>query len=36
MDALPPGTYRVKVQTEITNDQTPTPVHDLFEVAEME
>jgi len=36
IDALPPGLYRVAVQTEIANDQTPTPVHELFEVVQTE
>jgi len=29
---LQPGLYRVTVQTENTTEQSPTPVHDLFEV----
>jgi triacylglycerol esterase/lipase EstA (alpha/beta hydrolase family) len=29
---LPAGLYRIKVQTEALTDQTPTPVHDVFEV----
>jgi hypothetical protein len=33
LDSLQQGLYRVKVQTEYDNDQAPTPVHDLFEVA---
>ncbi|XQQ07547.1 MAG: esterase/lipase family protein [Leptolyngbya sp. IPPAS B-1204] len=36
LDTLPAGKYRVKVQTEITNAQTPTPVHELFEVVKAE
>ena len=32
IDDLPPGLYRVKVQTEDSSAQAPTPVHDLFEV----
>lgn len=36
IDSLPPGQYRVTIKTEIANDQTPTPVHDLFEVVEAE
>ncbi|MFB2836612.1 lipase/acyltransferase domain-containing protein [Floridanema evergladense] len=32
IDNLPPGLYRVTVQTENTSAQAPTPVHDLFEV----
>jgi hypothetical protein len=32
IDDLLPGLYRVTVQTENTTEQSPTPVHDLFEV----
>ncbi|MDZ8257005.1 lipase/acyltransferase domain-containing protein [Nostoc sp. ChiQUE01b] len=32
IDGLQPGLYRVRVQTENSSDQAPTPVHDLFEV----
>lgn len=32
IEDLPSGLYRVKVQTENLGDQTPTPVHDVFEV----
>jgi hypothetical protein len=32
IDGLQPGLYRVRVQTENLSDQSPTPVHDLFEV----
>lgn len=32
IDDLPPGLYRVTVQTENTSVQAPPPVHDLFEV----
>ncbi len=34
IDNLNPGLYRLTVQTENTSDQSPSPVHDLFEVAE--
>ncbi|MDZ8079576.1 MAG: lecithin--cholesterol acyltransferase [Nostoc sp. DcaGUA01] len=32
IDDLQPGLYRVRVQTENSSEQAPTPVHDLFEV----
>jgi len=32
MDTLPSGLYRVTVKTETDGEQTPSPVHDLFEV----
>ncbi|MFN6470488.1 MAG: lipase/acyltransferase domain-containing protein [Nostoc sp. SerVER01] len=32
IDDLQPGLYRVRVQTENSGEQAPTPVHDLFEV----
>jgi len=32
IEDLPAGLYRVKVQAESLGDQTPTPVHDVFEV----
>lgn len=32
IDDLPGGLYRVKVQAENLGDQTPTPIHDIFEV----
>ena len=32
MDTLPSGLYRVTVKTEADGEQTPSPVHDLFEV----
>jgi len=32
MDTLPSGLYRVTVKTETSGEQTPSPVHDLFEV----
>jgi len=32
IDSLQQGLYRVKVQTEQTSDQAPSPVHELFEV----
>jgi hypothetical protein len=31
---LAPGTYRVKVQTDNTNEDAPTPVHNFFVVTE--
>jgi len=32
IDDLQPGLYRVRVKTENSSEQAPTPVHDLFEV----
>jgi hypothetical protein len=32
IDDLQPGLYRVRVRTENNGEQSPTPVHDLFEV----
>ena len=32
MDHLPSGLYRVTVKTETGGEETPSPVHDLFEV----
>jgi hypothetical protein len=32
IDDLPAGLYRVTVKTEISGEQAPSPVHDVFEV----
>jgi pimeloyl-ACP methyl ester carboxylesterase len=32
VDDLPAGLYRVAVKTEISGEQAPSPVHDLFEI----
>lgn len=33
IDNLKPGLYRLRVETENSGTQAPTPVHDLFEIA---
>ncbi|MEM7556226.1 MAG: hypothetical protein AAF378_19405 [Cyanobacteria bacterium P01_A01_bin.84] len=33
IDDLKPGLYRVRVETEHSGQQFPTPVHDLFEIS---
>ncbi|MGB3759284.1 MAG: lecithin--cholesterol acyltransferase [Rivularia sp. (in: cyanobacteria)] len=35
IDDLKPGLYRLKVETENSGQQFPTPVHDLFEVVDL-
>jgi hypothetical protein len=32
---LEPGLYRLKVQTDNTDDDAPSEVHNLFEVADI-
>jgi len=35
IDNLKPGLYRLQVETENSGEQAPTPVHDLFEVVDV-